>query len=125
MIVEAANRPDFKLAKETLEALIPDRPQPTAAKPQGMCLDKGYDFAEIYDLLEQHGYTPHVRYRGEGVWVRAPEHQARRWVVERTHSWLHRFRAVLIRWNKKADNFLGLLHLACGWITLKQAGLLG
>lgn len=113
------------MAAETLGALVPPRPQPTAAQPQGLCLDKGYDFAEIYDLLTEQGYTPHIRCRGEGIWVRDPAHQARRWVVERTHSWLHRFRAILIRWNKKADNFMGLLQLACGWTTLKQAGLLG
>lgn len=30
-----------------------------------------------------------------------------------------------IRWEKKAQNFLALLHLACAFITFKQAGLLG
>ena len=50
---------------------------------------------------------------------------ARRWVVERTHSWMNRFRGVLIRWEKKVENYLGLLHLACAWITYRAAGLLG
>jgi leucyl-tRNA synthetase len=51
--------------------------------------------------------------------------QARRWVVERTHSWLNRFRRILIRWEKKAANYLALLHLACAIITYRRAGVLG
>ena len=42
-------------------------------------------------------------------------------MVERTHSWLNRFRAVLIRWNKKPENYLALLHFAFGLITWRHA----
>ena len=52
-------------------------------------------------------------------------YKARRWVVERTHSWMNRFRRILIRWEKKAANYLALLHFACAWITYRAAGLLG
>ena len=38
-------------------------------------------------------------------------------VVERTHSWLNRFRRILTRWEKRADTYLAMLHLACGLIT--------
>lgn len=48
-----------------------------------------------------------------------PGYRARRWVVERTHSWLNRFRRLLIRWDKKLENYLALLHLACAWITFR------
>ena len=51
--------------------------------------------------------------------------RARRWVVERTHRWMNRFRRVLIRWDKNVCNDLGFLHLACAYITYKQSGLLG
>ncbi len=43
--------------------------------------------------------------------------RARRWVVERTHSWLNRFRRILTRWEKRTDTYLAMLHLACGLIT--------
>ena len=133
VVVAGANRNDFKLAAATLEALVVKRPlpppgsDPAAAPPCGLCLDKGYDFAEVYDLLEREGYVPHIRpvaedaRRGE----QDPEYRARRWVVERTHSWMNRYRALLIRWQKGEDSFLGLVQLACAIITLKQAGLLG
>jgi transposase len=46
-------------------------------------------------------------------------------VVERTHSWMNRFRSLLIRWAKKAENYLGLLHFVCGLIAYRAAGLFG
>lgn len=122
MAVAGANRNDFKLAPETLEAIEVERPLPTREHPQGMCMDKDYDRREIYELLKAFGFTAHVRARGEEA--KALNHdarcKARRWVVERTHSWLNRFRAILIRWNKKAANYLGMLHLALGIITWRQ-----
>jgi putative transposase len=49
--------------------------------------------------------------------------RARRWVVERTHSWLNRFRRLLVRWEKRADTYLAMLHLACALFTWRAAGL--
>lgn len=43
--------------------------------------------------------------------------------VERPHSWLHRFRRGLIRWDKKAHNYLGCLHLACTYMMSRPSGL--
>ncbi|EPC7690753.1 transposase [Providencia stuartii] len=43
--------------------------------------------------------------------------KAHRWVVERTHSWMSRFRRVLIRWEKKVENYEAMLHLACAIIV--------
>jgi transposase len=117
--VAGANRNDFKMARETLESIAIQRPLPTARKPSGMCLDKDYDKAEVYALLEEFSFTAHVRARGEEAQElkRNTKAKARRWVVERNHSWLNRFRALLIRWNKKAANYLGFLHLALAIIT--------
>lgn len=127
LCVAGANRNDFKLLRETLESIVVERPQPTAEQAQGMCLDKGYDFHEVRDILREFAFTAHIRARGEEAQAikREAGFKARRWVVERTHSWMNRFRAILIRWEKKARNYLALLHLACAYITFKQAGLLG
>jgi transposase len=45
----------------------------------------------------------------------------RRWVVERTNAWHNRFRGLLIRWERKAENYLALVRLACGLIAWQQA----
>lgn len=93
--------------------------------PAGLCLDKGYDYPQIHQLALEFGYRAHIRLRGEDAQQRQAGRRARRWVVERTHSWLNRFRGLLIRWTKKAKNYLVFLHLACGIITWRVIGLRG
>lgn len=70
-------------------------------------------------LAREFGFTCHIRSRGEEARAlkREAGFRARRWVVERTHSWLHRFRRILVRWEKRADTYLAMLHLACALIT--------
>ena len=104
-----------------------DRPAPTLAKPQPLCLDKGYDFEQVRWLAEAFGFTAHIRSRGEEAEAKEkpPAQKARRWVVERAHSWMNRFRSLLVRWAKKSENYLGLLHFACGLIAYRAAGLFG
>jgi putative transposase len=127
LAVEGANRNDFKMVRETIESIPVKRPAPTPAAPQGMCLDKGYDYDEVRELLAEFGFTAHIRARGEEAKALKQDagFRARRWVVERTHSWMNRFRRVLIRWDKKVCNYLGFLHLVCAYITYRRAGLLG
>lgn len=127
LAVEGANRHDMKLVRDTLESIVVDRPEPTEEKPQGMCLDKGYDYQEVRDILIEFGFTAHIRSRGEEAKELAAEagKRARRWVVERTHSWMNRFRRILIRWEKKSQNYLAFLHFACALIAFRAAGLFG
>ena len=125
--MDGANRNDFKLARATLESIPVDRPAPTLEAPQGLCLDKGYDYREVHDLLTEFAFTAHIRARGEEAQAMKREagYKARRWVLEPTHSWMNRFRRILIRWEKKPENYLGLLHLICALITYHAAGLPG
>ena len=68
------------------------------------------------------GYAAHIRGRGEEKQEheRNPQYKARRWVVEVCHSWLNRFRKLLVRYEKKTCNYLALLHLACAIIIWRQ-----
>lgn len=127
LAIAGANRHDMKLARPTLESIIVERPEPSEEQPQGMCLDKGYDYDEIRDLLREFGFTAHIRPRGEEAKAikREAGFKARRWVVERSHSWMNRFRRLLVRWDKKPENYLALLHFACGLMALRAAGLFG
>ena len=127
LAVDGANRNDFKMFAETIDSIPVPRPQPTQSEPQGMCLDKGYDYDEVRQLGASFGFTMHIRCRGEEAKALKKEagFRARRWVVERAHSWMNRFRRLLIRWEKREDTFFAMLHLACGIITWRAAGLLG
>ena len=126
LAVAGANVNDFKLLRETIESIPVERPRPTRKAPQGACLDKGYDYDEVRDLLTEFSFTAHIRSRGEEAkrLKRSARFKARRWVVERTHSWMNRFRRVLIRWEKNPENYIGLLHLTLAVITLRCAGVL-
>jgi hypothetical protein len=92
--VEGANRHDMKLTESTLKAIVVERPEVTDHSPQNMCMDKGYDYPDIHELLVEWEYTGHIRPIGEETSARerVPDYRARRWVVERTHSWMNRFR---------------------------------
>ena len=127
LVVEGANRHAGKLTRETIERIAVERPEPSADAPQGRCLDPGYDDDEVRDSLAEFGLTAHIRARGEDAHAlkQAAGFKARRWVVERTQSWMHRFRRVLIRWDKKVRHYLRVWHLACASITYRRSGLLG
>ena len=65
LAVGGANVNDFRLLRETIASIPVDRPRPGAGAPQGMCLDKGYDYDEVRELLAEFGFTAHIRSRGE------------------------------------------------------------
>ena len=123
MAHDGANRQDQPLLAPTLNSIPIARPKPTKSRPQRLCLDGGYYARSIDRLVREHGYTPHIRARGEEIRLKArtPGWKARRWVVEACHSWLNRNRGILIRWSKKEENHLALLQLACGLIAFKKA----
>jgi len=127
LAVDGANRTDMKLVEATLESIPVERPEPTEEEPQGMCMDKGYDYKDVRDTVEEFGFTAHIKARGEEAQEikRKARYKARRWVVERTHSWLNRFRGILIRWSKKPQNYIAMLHFAFAIIAYRASGLFG
>lgn len=90
-------------------------------------MDQGYDYEDVRETVAAYGYTAHIRTRGEETTAKEtiPGYRARRWPVERTHSWMNRFRRLLIRWEKKVANYLGFVHLACAWIAFRAAKVVG
>ena len=97
-------------------------PDVEALRPaSGLCLDAGFDYDEVREVAAELGYTTHIVSRGEEKQAKIAGQKARRWVVERTHSWLNRYRRLLIRWEKKSQNYLALLHLACAHLTWNKS----
>ena len=127
MAVDGANRPDMKMVEETLDSIPIERPEPTAEEQQNLCLDKGYAYDEVREIVQEFGFTAHIPAKGQEAQQvkRKARHKARRWVVERTHSWMNRFRGILIRWCKKPENYIAMLHFAFAIITYRAAGLSG
>jgi transposase len=127
LCVAAANTVDFKLVAKTIESIPLVRP--VEADPfaiEHLCLDAGYDKDLVRELGDLFGYTLHIVPRNKEARELKKQlgKQARRWVVERSHSWFNRYRAILIRWEKKVANYLAMLHLTCAIISFRAAGLL-
>jgi putative transposase len=122
VVIAEANRHDTKLLAATIDAIIIERPAPTPEAPQHLCLDKGYDNPTGHSTVAQYGYTPHIRRIGEEKLDPQGEKRfpARRWVVERTLSWLNKCRALLVRYDKKAANYLAFLKLACTLLWFRR-----
>lgn len=127
LAVEGAHRNDFQMAQATLTGIPVERPRPTPEPPRGLCLDKGDDVDDGRELLATFEGTAHIRARGEEAHAitREAGDKARRWVVERTHSWMNRLRRLLVRGDKKVGHYLAFLHLAWASITYRRSGLLG
>src|SRR5262249_707713 len=102
-------------AIDTLDTTIVQRPH----YKQNLCLDKGYDFPEIEKEVIKRKYIPHIRHRGEEGFIEL-RYSAKRWVVERTNSWHNRFRKLLVRYEKKSENYLSLVYLACCIIVYRR-----
>jgi len=116
-IVTAANVNDHTALPQLLDARIAVAP-PRVERP-GLCVDAAYDNALTEELIVAADYTPHIRRRGEARPPHDPRVEPRRWPVERTHAWHNRFRRLLIRWEKKAENWLALIHLANALIAFR------
>ena len=118
MVVAGANVNDHKLLRPTIEAVVVERRD----CEQHLSLDKAYDNAvgECEALIN--GYIPHIRRIGEEKLDEEGEkrYPARRWVVERTIAWLSKCRGLLVRYEKKARNYLGLIQLACVLIWFRR-----
>ena len=69
-VIAGANVHDTKLLASTIEAIVVDRPEPTAESPQHLCLDKAYDNPTGREAAAAKGHTPHIRRIGEEKVVR-------------------------------------------------------
>jgi putative transposase len=130
--IEGANRHDAKLLVATLEGLVVARP--AAPEDEGereqhhhLCLDAAYDSQEVRQEVGARGYEAHIRGRNEEreEKKRHPGARARRWVVERTRSWLNRSRRLLVRWEKKTENYLAFVQLACAQLIFSKVTVSG
>ena len=126
VVVAGAHRHDLKLLAATLDAVVIARPGPTEAAPQHGCLDTGDDYAACRQEAEGQGYSPQIRSRGEERQEKreVPDYRPRRWGVEVCHSWLNRFRKLVVRFEKKLKTHLARLQFAWAYIVLTRAEVL-
>ena len=128
VVLTGANRHDKVSAVDLIVSIVLKRP---AHKEQHLCADKAYDASEVREFAASEGYTTHIKVNprkkdstessdqsSQEEDSHGEPHPARRWVVERTISWLTKRRSLRTRWSKKAENWLALIRLATFFLGL-------
>ena len=108
-----------------LDSIVIERPD-IFEYPQHGCLDKGYAGELALEIVVLRGFIPHIKSRSEEKTERIhnPDHKARHWVVEVVHSWINRFRKLLVRFEKLTSSYPGLLMFACAFIAFRKANVI-
>ncbi len=111
----AANVHDSKVFEILVDAIAPiRRPRGRSRKrPEKLHADKGYDFPRCRRALRERGIKARIARRGVDSSERLGRH---RWVVERTLSWLNRYRRLRVRYERRADVHQAFLELGCALI---------
>jgi len=123
--VEKASPSEVKLLEQTLvNGRIGGR-RAKRRKPKRLIADRGYDSNKVRALLVKRDIEPIIPARRNN---RVATHQdgrklrryKRRWIIERTNSWLQSFRRLVVRYERSPTIFTALVHLACALTTLKR-----
>ncbi|GHU37082.1 hypothetical protein AGMMS50256_34560 [Betaproteobacteria bacterium] len=122
VVVCGANRHDVKSLPDVLDAIVIPRPPATEEAPQNLCTDASYVGETAKSQIEARGYIPHVCPREEEINAKAknPGYKPRRWVVEACHSWLNRFRKLLVRYEKTHRSYMALVMIASAMIAFRK-----
>lgn len=109
--MSGANVPDAHLLEGLLDGFAPiaQRMGRPRRRPDKLHADKAYDSRRARSSCRLRGIIPRIARRGVESRERLGRH---RWVVERTLAWFHRFRRLLVRYERRADIHLGFLTLA-------------
>ena len=142
-VISSASTHDIKLVTNVVDSIVIKRPS-SSSRPkrvrrkrrrlQHLCLDKAYNSEPEEQELLKRGYVLHIPQKRKGerekgnVEVKVTtqhilnrkKHSAKRWVVERTNSWHNRFRKLFTRYEKKVENYLGLVQFSCCMIIYRK-----
>jgi putative transposase len=123
LVASGANVHDSKLLEQTLKGIVCPRPKPRKQPTETLCVDAGYVGYPVLVTSRKQNYQLNLKTRAQERKEKLsnPEHEARRWVVERTHSWLNRFRKLLVSFEKTEASYLALLFLAAALICWRQS----
>jgi len=119
VVIADGSRHDVTLVDATLDEAVTDN------LPQKLIGDKAFDSAELAQRLRDERHVELIapkrkRSRRRVQDGRPMRRYKRRWKVERLFSWLKRFRRIAVRWEAKADNYLGFVQLGAALILLKR-----
>jgi transposase len=141
-VITSANKHDINTVTDVMDDAVINRPFESSfskkktmwqnrkqqQQQQHLCLDRAYTSKSTENEIINRGYVPHIPYkRKRGQKKEEKINQKRhsssknkRWVVERTNSWHNRFRKLFTRYEKKVENYLGLVQLSNSIIIYRK-----
>jgi transposase len=122
VLVSAANVHDSKMMLATVDTIEPTRAKTRGRprrRPHKLHADKGYDYRRLRLALRKRRTIPRIARCSDEPKDRLGRY---RWVVERTLSWLNRFRRLKIRYEYRADIHLAFLQLGCALVSPRFLG---
>ena len=139
VVISSANTHDIKLVTDVVDNAVIKIPSFKTKKTgrrrklQHLCLDKAYNSETEEQELIKRGYVLHIPQKRKRDETEEEEikvitqrcsnrkkYSAKRWVVERTNSWHNMFRKLFTRYEKKAENYLGLVQFSCCIIIYRK-----
>ena len=85
--------------------------------PDRLSADRGYDYTSHRRQLRRRGITAEIARRGTDHGSGLGRH---RWVVERTFAWLHQFKRLLVRYDRRHEIHEAFLALACCLVCFRR-----
>jgi transposase len=137
-VITSANKHDIKAVTDVIDNSVPHRPFESSfskkktrrqnRQQQHLCLDRAYSPKSTENEIINRGYVPHIPYKRKRGQIKKEKTSKKqysyaknkRWVVERTNSWHNRFRKLFTRYEKKVENYLGLVQLSCSIIIYRK-----
>ncbi|MGN6623127.1 MAG: IS5 family transposase [Candidatus Nitrosocosmicus sp.] len=135
VIISSASTHDIKAVTDVIDNSVIHRPSESSFTKKKtrrtcyhLCLDKAYSSKSTENEIIRRGYVPHIPYkrkRGQKKELITYQHKHqtiknKRWVVERTNSWHNRFRKLFTQYEKKVENYLGLVQLSSSIIIYRK-----
>lgn len=123
--LEKASPSEVKLVEATLASVKVKTGKRKRGKPHRLIGDRGYDSNTVRALLVKRGIEPIIPARSNNTVAthqdgRKMRRYKRRWIIERSNSWLQTFRKLVARYERSAKVFAAFVHMACALITLKK-----
>lgn len=123
--LEKASSSEVKLVEATLDSVKVKAGKRKRGKPKRLIGDRGYDSNGVRALLVKRGIEPIIPARSNNQVAthqdgRKLRRYKRRWIIERSNSWLQTFRRLVVRYERSEKIFAALVHMACALITLKR-----
>lgn len=121
LVIGAANVHDSQFIDKNLDNIIVPKYR-LSVYPDKLCADKAYDGINIDILVLLKGLKPVIAKKGR---INSFTRNWKRWSIERTFSWINKFKKVSQRWEKRSENYEGLIQFVLGVICLRASGILG